>query len=161
MKSNAKIQMYEAWKLPLALFTFFVVLQVTDWIPLKFWGIRGGVDFMDGHDILNLANCYKLEGNIVYSSNVKCGGFIYGKNLLKILKLLHIGPGLTPIVGYVFMCILAILIGIQLGSFSELRKNPFWLLIAISPPVLLLSERANFDVVMLALVIIASIIFRR
>jgi hypothetical protein len=145
----------------LGLFLFFVFMQLTTWIPLRYWHIWGGGNFIDSQQILQWSKCYELQGNLVFSNEGECSGYIYGSTLLKILSFLNADVNVTQIFGYLLMLILAITISLSLGPFKVNRANPVIFLIIISPPVLLLAERGNFDILMFALIGLAGFLFSR
>ena len=161
MKFLLKAVSNRTWKLSTTLFLFLVAMQLTTWLPLRFWRIKGEDDFMDSQQILLWSKCYKTIGSSVFSSTGNCSGYMYGKNLLKILSLFSFEPRSTQLLGYAFMFILAILISFQFNHLNYLRNSPIWLLVVLSPPVLLLAERGNFDIAMLSLVFLSASLFSK
>lgn len=145
----------------LGLFIFFVFMQLTTWIPLRYWHIWGGGNFIDSQQILQWSKCYEMQGNLVFSNEGECSGYIYGSTLLKILSFIKSDVNVTQIVGYFLMLILAISISLSVGHFKVNRPNPAIFLVIISPPVLLLAERGNFDIVMFALIGLAGFLFSK
>jgi hypothetical protein len=143
------------------LFIFFVLMQLSTWLPLRYWRIWGGGNFIDSQQILQWSKCYKEMGNLVFSSQGDCSGYIYGRTLIRILSFLHLNPTHTQIFGYAFMLILAFTISFQLNTFQLFRANPLLFIVVLSPPVLLLAERGNFDTLVLALVVSAGLLFTK
>jgi len=144
-----------------SLFSFFVIMQVTTWLPLRYWHIWGGGNFIDSQQILQWSECFEARGNLVFSSEGECSGYMYGSTLLKILSFLKVDPIGTQILGYIFMFVLAGTVALTIKPFTKFKENPFIILILLSPPVLLLAERGNFDIVMFALICSAGILFGR
>ena len=145
----------------LSLFLFFVIMQLTTWIPLRYWHIWGGGNFIDSQQILMWSKCYETQGNLVFAKEGECSGYIYGSTLLKILSLLKVDVTATQIFGYLFMFVLAVTISFKVNTLTKYRENPFIILIVLSPPVLLLAERGNFDILMFALIGSAGLLFGR
>jgi hypothetical protein len=59
------------------------------------------------------------------------------------------------------MFVLAVTISFKVNTLTKYRENPFIILIVLSPPVLLLAERGNFDILMFALIGSAGLLFGR
>jgi hypothetical protein len=59
------------------------------------------------------------------------------------------------------MFVLAVTISFKVNTLAKYRENPFIILIVLSPPVLLLAERGNFDILMFALIGSAGLLFGR
>jgi len=80
---------------------------------------------------------------------------------MQALSYLNITPSSTQLFGYTFMFLLAMTMSYQTGNLEKLRTNPYVLIILISPPTLLLAERANFDILMLVLVALSGLLFTK
>jgi len=145
----------------LGLFAFFVLMQLTTWLPLRFWGIWGGGNFIDSQQILQWSNCYKTQGNEIFQNYGDCPGYIYGSTLMRILSPLDFTSFSAQIFGYIFMFLLALTVSFQVGNFEMYYKNPYLLVIVLSPPILLLAERGNFDILMLVLVALAGLLLTK
>jgi hypothetical protein len=145
----------------LGLFVFFVFMQLTTWIPLRYWHIWGGGNFIDSQQILQWSECYEKQGNLVFSKEGECSGYIYGSALLKVLSFFKADTSITQIFGYLLMLVLAITISLSVRTFEKCRQNPVIFLVIISPPILLLAERGNFDTLMFALIGLAGFLFGR
>lgn len=149
------------WVPLLGMYGFFVFMQITTWIPLRYWRIWGGGNFVDSDQVLRWADCYTQIGNAIFESNGVCSGYLYGSTLVRILNFLSLSPTNTQALGYGFMFFLAASIAYTASFFNNFKANPILFVIVISPPVLLLAERGNFDILMMLLVISASILFAR
>jgi len=145
----------------LSLFTFFVAMQLTNWLPLRYWGIWGGGDFIDSQQILRWSQCYKIQNDSIFLSYGECSGFIYGSTLVRIISLFNVNPSNVQIFGHSLLLLLAFTISRQVGNFDKLRANPLILFVVLSPPILLLAERANFDILMLALISSSGSLFAK
>lgn len=149
------------WKSSLVIFTFFALMQITTWIPLRYWRIWGGGNFIDTGQILQWANCYKNFGSTIFANQGECSGYLYGSTLIRILNALNLAPSNTQMLGYMFMFCLASAITYVSGFSRDRIGYPLLLAVLFSPPILLLAERGNFDIPMLLLVMLASILFSR
>jgi hypothetical protein len=140
---------------------FFAVMQLTTWLPLRFWGIWGGGNFIDTGQVLKWSDCYKLIHNDVYLSQGACPGYLYGRPLLQFLNYFGIGESDTKLVGFILMLIVAIIFG-WLQKVTDNKSNSYLLaLVIVSPPVMLLVERGNVDILIASLVILACIAFTK
>jgi len=136
-----------------ATFSVLSILQITTWIPLRYWGVWGGGNFIDTMQILRYGECYKTIGLSVYGdSGINCSNYLYGRTLLQLLSILGINSSWTQIIGYVFLLILAV--GLSM-IFPVKNPSDCWLFLAVvlSPPVMLLAERGNFDIIIFFLLI--------
>ena len=161
MKVSLKVFKMNSLYSGLTLFTFFILMQLTTWLPLRFWKIWGSGNFIDSQLILHWSKCYKVQGNSIFQNYGECSGYIYGSALMQALSYLNITPSSTQLFGYTFMFLLAITMSYQTGNLEKLRTNPYVLTILISPPTLLLAERANFDILILVLVALSGLLFTK
>lgn len=145
------------WGFALYAFGIIVFLDLTQWLPLRFWGATSGEHFVDTKQILNSVRC--LDENSNLHSSEFCKTYVYGKSLLKILSLLHLNSSETGLVGFIFLGLLSVALGYV--SFKSRITFSTFLVVIFSPPILLLAERANFDILMLALVVSASLLTTR
>ena len=145
------------WGLALYTFGILVFLDLTKWLPLRFWGATSGEHFVDTKQILNSVEC--LDVNSKLHSSELCTSYVYGKTLLNILNLLHVNSSQTGLLGFIFLGLLSAALGYV--SFKSRITYSTFLVVILSPPILLLAERANFDILMLALVVSASILSTR
>ena len=145
------------WGLSLYTFGIFVFLDLTKWLPLRFWGATSGEHFVDTKQILNSVECLDVNSKLYLSE--LCTTYVYGKTLLRALNLLHVNPSQTGLLGFVFLGFLSAVLG-YIGFKSQITYSTF-LVIILSPPILLLAERSNFDILILALVVSASILSAR
>ncbi len=143
----------------ISLFVVFVFMQLTTWLPLRYWKIWGGGNFIDSQQILQWSKCYETQRNLVFINQGECSGYIYGSMLLRVLSSFQVDSAATQYFGYFFMFILAATMSYTINMFTKHRESPFIFLILLSPPVLLLAERGNFDVLMFALIGAAGVLF--
>ena len=139
-----------------SIFLFFSAMQLTTWIPLRYWSVWGGGNFIDTWQVLNFANCYKEIGLDVYRIDVgDCSNYLYGRSLVQTMTFFNIGPELTQFVGYLFILVFAIVIS---SIFPVENKYDFvWLVVVLtSPPILLLVERGNFDILVLVGILLST-----
>jgi hypothetical protein len=142
-------------------YLFFAVMQLTTWLPMRFWAAWGGGNFLDTWQVLKYADCYKLIHNDVYLSQGSCPGYLYGRPLLQFLNYFEIGESDTKLVGFILMLIVAIIFG-WLQKVTDDKSNSYLLaLVIVSPPVMLLVERGNVDILIASLVILACIAFTK
>jgi hypothetical protein len=154
-------QLKKIWAPLMLVYGTFVFMQITTWIPLRYWKIWGGGNFVDSGQILRWADCYGDIGNLIFESTGVCSGYLYGSTLVRILSFFSLSPTNTQVLGYVFMLLLATAISFSLYSVNSNPARLFLFSIVFSPPILLLAERGNFDIVMAFLVITASILYSK
>ena len=136
---------------------FFLLMEVTTWLPLRFWAVWGGGGFIDTTQILNYSECFSAFKFGIYDANDSdCSGYIYGRTLLVFLDFLGLGLAHSFTVGIFLLFLLSIILSYCLPV-KNLKDAFFYLLIVLSPPVMLLAERGNFDILMVGLVFLAGI----
>ena len=149
---------------PIYFLCFFGVQYFSDWWLLKIAGIRGGNNFGDLGAVLQWSDCFKKVGSSVYGlSEGVCGNYNYGSALLRVFNLLEITASQTMFWGIVGGVVFCIGLGF-LAAFlvSQKAANPIVLgLVLSSPPIWLLLERANIDMLIFFLLVISSFLLIR
>jgi len=131
-------------------------LQLTTWIPLRFWGAWGGGNFLDTWQILRYGKCYETVGLSVYeNSGTNCSNYLYGRTLLQLLSFLRIDVSQTQFIGYVFLFLLAV--GLSMVFPIKSQKDCLtFVLVLLSPPIMLLADRGNFDILIFFILILVA-----
>ena len=117
---------------------------------------------MDLSSVLRAATCYPVLGERIYNEQGGSGcEYVYGRTLLNFLNLVHLRGSATFISGTLLMItFLALLIHF---SFFYLPTKPVTSLVSVfalcSPPVILLLERGNIDIVIFLLLFAAFHLF--
>jgi hypothetical protein len=140
----------------------FLLSQVFKISTLELTTLKSTEKFGDLRLVFDWAGCYKEISSAVYQTynpTISCSGYIYGGLLLPLILLLGISSSMTNIFGY-FFCILVAVIFAYVGYFGK-KKSVFMVLLIISPPIALIIDRANFDVLIAFLVLISAILFSR
>jgi len=145
----------------LSTYLFFVAMQLTTWLPLRYWAAWGGGNFLDTWQVLKYADCYKLIHNDVYLSQGSCPGYLYGRPLLQFLNFFGIEQSDSKVVGFILMFMVSLIFGWLYKSTDDKSIRYLLALIVVSPPVLLLVERGNVDILIAFLVILACHLFLR
>ena len=151
-------QFLREYRITITIATFFLGMQLTNWPPLHFWGWWGGGNFLDSWQVLASADCYRSIGTQVYELDNPCMSYAYGRPLLWTLSGLHIGASQALLFGIVFLIIISLTINILINNLdlNSGRKNLLSVLIAASPPVLLLVDRGNFDSLIVSMMLLAA-----
>jgi len=136
-------------------FLFFVGMQLTTWLPLRYWAIWGGGNFIDSWQVLRFADCYRLIQTEVYSDTGPCPGYLYGRPLLHFINFIGASQSNSQIIGYLLMLTLVLVFAWVRADIQNTIPYYLLFLIMTSPPILLLAERANVDI-LIAIMIIAS-----
>lgn len=136
------------------------MMQLIGWPPIKFWSRWGGGNFLDTWQILGAVDCFREIGLEVYKLQNECMVYAYGSPLLTTLSFFRIGGSQTGSAGFVLMALVALTIVIAVSKLGYARKYTYALVVGIicSPPILLLAERGNFDIIMAFGLISASIL---
>lgn len=144
------------------IFLIFFWLHATGWKLLSLSGWKMENDFADLNWVVHSAECYQRIGNEVFTDSAL--GYCrnnYGSALLATLNLFQVKHTHVVILGWFFILLASILISVAANSFSPKRKllACLYLLIFVSPPVMLLLERGNFDILIMALVFLSAVAF--
>jgi hypothetical protein len=145
----------------LVFLTFFAVMQFSGWPLIEAIGYKLNPEFADLRVILLIAECANL-GTLDPSKNdglwVECG-YIYGSTLVDFISLIGLSSRDTVWLGWTFISLMCVLFAFMLTTVKiGLNRYKFVaLLTLVSPPMMLLLERANFDVLIVALVAFAAV----
>ncbi len=132
-------------------------LQLTTWIPLRYWSAWGGGNFLDTWQILKYGKCYETIGLAVYEDvGTNCSNYLYGRTLLQFLSILGIDVSLTQFFGYTFLLLLAIGLTLVFPITSR-RDFLIFTIVLFSPPIMLLADRGNFDILIFFILIHVAI----
>ena len=128
-------------------------LQLTTWIPLRYWSAWGGGNFLDTWQILRYGKCYETVGLTVYENvGTNCSNYLYGRTLLQLLSFFRIDVSLTQFFGYTFLLLLAIGLTMVFPITSR-RDCLVFTMVLFSPPIMLLADRGNFDILIFFILI--------
>jgi len=140
-------------------FLFFVGMQLTTWIPLRYWSIWGGGNFLDSWQVLRFADCYRLIQTEVYSDTGPCPGYLYGRPLLHLINFIGASQSNSQVIGYLLMLTLVLIFAWVRADIQNTVPLYMLFFIMASPPILLLAERANVDIVIAILIIVSCKLF--
>jgi len=125
---------------------------------------KQALDFGDLKYVLDRADCVEQVGRSIFNIQTPintCSNYIYGYPLLQIFHLLRLSGEIV----FPFGVILFLGLSLIFSSFISLRWNPLdtiiIFIIAMSPPVILLIERANIDLFLVLILIFAALIFSK
>ena len=128
-------------------FTFFASQQLTDWYILRVTYVRGGL-FSDLGWVLNRVDCFSEVGWKIYGSTGDCGWYIYGSNLIRFINFLGLDETNTKTIGWMFIFVFSVALA-SIFSSIEINSVYFFVFAAVSvmsPPIMLLLERVNLDI---------------
>ena len=149
----------------LAIFGFFALNQISGWWILRFWHVRGVIDFQDLNAVLSNADCYQTIGWKIYEtqSGEPCQNYVYGSTLIRTLDLVNLGASHRLIVGWIAMGLISIVLTTLASALYSKSKAVFTicLVASISPPVLSLAERGNFDWLVFICIYLSALCFSR
>ena len=137
-------------------FSFFASQQLTNWYLLRASNARGLPYFVDLKSVLNSANCSELIGWKIYDPELAgdCG-YIYGSLLIRLINFLHVREEHTLILGWIMMILLSVFFGFFASNFKQesIGMRLLIVTISISPPIMLLVERGNIDILVVLLIV--------
>jgi hypothetical protein len=140
----------------LCIFLYFSLMQLTTWIPMRYWSAWGGGNFLDTWQVLRFTDCYQDIGLDIYRTDVgQCSNYLYGRLLVQLLALLDVSTNLTPLIGYGFLLLLSFSIS-NLFLVSSKSELIVIMIVLLSPPIQLLAERGNFDILIIFGLVIAT-----
>ena len=158
-KQNAsKVFYYRFTGFTLTFFGFFGSMQVYNWPLLKYWGVKGHIDFADLNSVLGSADCFRTIGFEIYSYPIghECA-YNYGSWLMRSINGLGLKESFTNIIGWLFIFAISCLLAFVLAHAKvKLIDFIFGLIIFVSPPIMLLLERGNFDILIILLIVFSA-----
>jgi hypothetical protein len=140
-------------------FIFYTFMQVTNWIPIQYWGLWGGGKFIDAQQVLRWSDCYNTVGMQIFESYGSCSGFIYGKLLPLTLHSLSLGENNSKLIGFIFMGIISTVFGYTMSAVRLKVPRMLAIVVFLSPSMLLLVERGNFDSLIVGILFLSAIMF--
>jgi hypothetical protein len=139
----------------------FVVNHFASWPILRFSGVsNGGPFFGDLRIVLASADCADRIGESIYSANC---GYIYGSWLIRIIQLIGLGEAQSQILGWVFLFAIGVFLGCLVANLAivSVRVLLLALLVFTSPPILLMVERSNIDMLIIAILVFCALCVSR
>jgi hypothetical protein len=136
-------------------------MELTTWVPLRFWKVWGGGGFIDTAQVLNYGECYGQIGNRIFNSDEgNCSNYLYGTSLVRILDYLSIGKENSYLVGFALALLLSLSLT-QIFPIKNFFEGVYYALLISSPPILLLVERGNFDTLIFILVFLSAYFYSK
>jgi len=124
---------------------------------VKIWGL-GAREFLDLEVTVNFVNCYERFGTQIYSvpNGVDCSNYVYGFLFVAAGDLFGINHIPIRFLGFVFLAILAFVIAYFLSALKVkyVSALALMLILVLSPPISLLAQRGNIDILIAFLTIL-------
>jgi len=138
----------------------FTLHKLSDWFLLRISNVEGVTDFGDLKAVLKSAVCAEGDlGTLVAKSELatKCG-YIYGEWFLRTLSMTPLTESHGFLVAWFLIGLLAVVLGMYCSVlYRHSRLLAYFALICVnSPPVILLIERANLDILIYLLIAISA-----
>jgi hypothetical protein len=131
-------------------------MELTTWLPLRFWRAWGGGGFIDSAQVLYYGDCYGQIGNRIFNSDEgSCSNYLYGSSLALFLDYVNLGEKHSYLVGFALALSLSFILS-KIFPIKNFSEGVYYALVITSPPILLLAERGNFDTFMFTLVFIGA-----
>lgn len=157
MKITKKI--YFQFFLSTILFVGTVSQAIFGWFYLNTTGRFGDLLY-----VLEKTDCLDQSKVSLYSARTQdpCSGYIYGSTLIKFLNLLEINAAKIEFVGFLLIAIFCVIFIKSIFSAKVSNTTSiFFLGLFFSPPIVLLLERGNIDILILPLISVAAYFFSR
>lgn len=142
---------------PLFFVGFSTIISPSIWF--KILPMASEVRYLDLSLLTYNVDCFTMGQTDLSSLNCDPGGrdFNYPLPLLQMFKLLNLGADSTLVVGFLFLIVVIATFGLIHYMFiknnSTIYESVILSLSFVSPPVLLLLERANVDILLFALLV--------
>jgi len=161
-KLNTHFRSQAAWFF--IFFSFFSIQQLLNWPLMQFLLLKYEQKFVDLGIILSVVECGDSANTGFNSSNSfwKECGYMYGSSLNTFLGLLKLSSNDTNWVGWFFIGAISLFFAFVFSkirlNFSMLSVGSFFCI--FSPPVMLLLERGNFDLLIVLMISLGSILYK-
>ena len=156
-----KFESLNALKWSLLFSTIFVVSHFTSWPILRISGVsNGGPFFGDLRLVLASADCAGGGSEAIYSESC---GYVYGSWLIRGFQLIGLGEAQSQTLGWIFLFATGLFLGFLVTSLAITSIRVFLLtfLVFTSPPILLLVERSNIDILIVLLLAFCALCVSR
>lgn len=138
---------------------FYLVMMITLWTPLRFWNFSTGQGFADLRQLFIWSECFQANPTANYYASPECTGYIYGSTLMRLIKFFKLGTTSTGFVASISLLLLCGLIS-WLWVFRRPTNPLIQIFTLFSPPLFLLAERANIDILVAILILFAALLIQ-
>jgi len=141
--------------------SFVITQNIFQWPLIRILGASpwGFPIFWDTKQVMVSSDCLRSASSYYFSSHeVTLCNYLYGDWLAKGISFLGLSASSSQIVGWVQTLAITAIFALMAGKYSESCSSRLesWLvpsLVLLSPPILLLLERANFDILIFCFVL--------
>jgi hypothetical protein len=145
-----------------AAYLVFILLNwFSDWLILRISDLHLVPNFNDLRLVLASSDCASGFGYFTFSENIsKACNYNYGFSLIRFFHVFGIKFDHANVIGFLFLTLMIsilVLIHLKLGARSVF-ENAIIFLILMSPISAFLIERANFDILIFAFVVVGSLL---
>ena len=148
----------------LAYLVFILLNWFSDWLILRLSDLHLVPNFNDLRLVLASSDCASGFGYFTFSENIsKACNYNYGFSLIRFFHVFGINLDNAEVIGFLFLILMLgtlVLIHLKLGARSVL-DNFIVFSILMSPISAFLIERANFDILIFAIVVVGSLLISR
>jgi hypothetical protein len=143
--------------LTIVAFGFLALCNALQWFNVRNWGL-GASEFLDLDATIKFVDCYETLGAQIYSvsNGAECSNYVYGFSLVAVSEFLGINHIPIHFLGYVLLAMLAYVIAyfLALLKIRLVLTIIVMIVVILSPPVSLLAQRANIDILIAFLILI-------
>ena len=150
-----------AFRWSLFFVAIFVINHFTSWSVLRISGVsNGGPFFGDLRLVLASADCAGTAGQSIYSDSC---GYLYGSWLIQGVQFIGLGEAHSQILGWIFLIAVCVFLGSIVATLAvtQLRTLLLAIIVFTSPPILLLVERSNIDILVIVLLALSALSISR
>jgi hypothetical protein len=145
-----------------AAYLVFILLNwFSDWLILRLSDLHLVPNFNDLRLVLASSDCASSFGYFTFSENIsKACNYNYGFSLIRFFHVFGIEFDHASVIGFLFLTLMIsilVLIHLKLGA-KSVFENVIIFLILMSPISAFLIERANFDILIFAFVVVGSLL---
>ncbi len=141
--------------------TIFVVSHFTSWPILRISGVsNGGPFFGDLRKILAAADCAGRSSEAIYSESCR---YDYGSWLIRGFQLIGFGEAQSQMLGWTLLFATGLFLGFLVASLAitSIRVLLLAFFVFTSPPILMLVERSNVDILIIVLLAFCALCVSR
>lgn len=144
-------------ELTLIAFAILIICNSLNWINVRVWGL-GASEFLDLEATVNFVNCFEVSGASIYSisSDLNCSNYVYGISLVFLADIFGINHIPIHLLGIVFLGMLAFVLAYFVSAIKVrfFSATSIMIILVLSPPISLLAQRGNIDILIAFLVLI-------
>ncbi len=139
---------------------FYLYQDFSSWPLINYVNAQGPFIYVDTYTVLYYSSCFSQIGNAVFAEGTSCAGWTYGSGILRFLNFIGATEKHVDLIGHFFTYSIIITFVYYLYLARKIKIAQITLFLGfISPPIWLIMERANFDILIYLMVLVSAILF--